>query len=161
MKYITKPVAIEAMLLTLENYDKVCDFTNSTPVKLRERAIPTPDGGWSHVYDGVLIKNPEGEVLVCVGDYIIKGEDGTFRWCDSYTFENTYDCIDTPLDRMYLEIEDLVKRFSRLEAFMKTDEFLMLPAETVGLLEIQYGAMLAYNHALQLRVAKMNEIKNL
>lgn len=43
---------------------------------------------------------------------------------------------------------------------MKSDKFLTLPSDIVGLLEIQYGAMMAYNHALQLRAAKMKETES-
>lgn len=160
MKYRKKPVVIEAILLTTDNYDEVCDFIASTPAKVNERAIPTPDGGWTHTYDGVVIRTLEGTMKASVGDYIIKGVKGEIYPCKPDIFEATYDCVGTPFDRMYREIDELVERFNKLDVFMKTDKFLALPPDVVGLLEIQYGAMLAYNHALQLCAAKMKETQN-
>lgn len=39
MKYRKKPVVIEAMQLTTDNYDEVCDFIASTPANFVERAL--------------------------------------------------------------------------------------------------------------------------
>lgn len=89
--------------------------------------------------------------------YLVEYPDGYKSWSPKEVFENTYKVISTPLDRMYREIDELVERFNKLDAFMKTDKFLALPPDIDGLLEIQYGAMMAYNHALQLRAAKMKE----
>lgn len=91
MKYRKKPVVIEAILLTTDNYDEVCDFIASTPAKVNERAIPTPDGGWTHTYDGVVIRTLEGDMLASMGDYIIKGVKGEFYPCKPDVFEQTYE----------------------------------------------------------------------
>lgn len=63
--------------------------------------------------------------------------------------------VNTPEERMAFEIEELVGRIAKLDAFMKSDKFFTLDSETIGLLEAQFGAMVAYNHVLQLRLAKM------
>lgn len=108
----------------------------------------------------IPIETLEGTMKASVGDYIIKGVKGEIYPCKPDIFEAIYDCAGTPLDRMHREIDELVERFNKLDAFMKTDKFLALPPDVVGLLEIQYGAMMAYNHALQLRAAKMKETEN-
>lgn len=108
----------------------------------------------------IPIETLEGTMKASAGDYIIKGVKGEFYPCKPDIFEQTYDCVGTPLDRMYREIDELVDRFAKLDAFMKTDKFLALSPDIVGLLDIQYGAMMAYNHALQLRAAKMKGTQN-
>ena len=91
MRYKKKPLVVEAIQFIPDNYDEVCDFTNSTPIKVNERAIPTPDGGWTHTFDGIIIKTLEGDMLASVGDYIIKGVKGEFYPCKPDVFEQTYE----------------------------------------------------------------------
>lgn len=89
--------------------------------------------------------------------YKVVYPDGYESWSPKEVFDSCYRIAETPLDRLYQEINELVTRFNKLDAFMKTDEFLALPSDIIGLLEIQYGAMMAYNHALQLRAVKMRK----
>lgn len=152
MKYVKKPVEIEAVQFidTPERISEIAEFVGTDlSVNYEDKDKPY-----------IPIETLEGTMKASVGDYIIKGVKGEFYPCKSDIFEATYDCVGTPLERMHREIDELVERFNKLDAFMKTDKFLNLPTETIGLLEIQYGAMLAYNHALQLRAAKMKETEN-
>lgn len=152
MKYINKSVEIEAVQFidTPERISEIAEFIGSDlRVNYEDKDNPY-----------IPIETLEGTMKASVGDYIIKGVKGEFYPCKPDIFKQTYDCVDTPLDRMYREIDELVDRFAKLDAFMKTDEFLSLSADVVGLFEIQYGAMMAYNHALQLRAAKMKETQN-
>ena len=149
MKYIKKPVEIEAVQFidTPERISEIAEFVD-TDLRVNYEDKDNPY---------IPIETLEGTMKASVGDYINKGVKGEFYPCKPDIFEATYDCVGTPLDRMYREIDELVERFNKLDAFMKTDKFLALPPDVVGLLEIQYGAMMAYNHALQLRAAKMKE----
>jgi len=151
MKYRKQPVEIEAVQFidTPERIEEIAEFMGGDiRVNYEDKDNPY-----------IPIETLEGTMKASVGDYIIKGVKGEFYPCKPDIFEATYYSVDTPLDRMEAEINDLVDKFHKLDMFMKTDKFLSLPADIVGLLEIQYGAMMAYNHALQLRAAKMRENK--
>lgn len=152
MKYIKKSVEIEAIQF-LDTPERVCEIAEFMGGDLRVN-YEDKDNPY------IPIETPEGTMKASVGDYIIKGVKGEFYPCKPDIFEQTYDSVGTPLDRMYREIDELVDRFAKLDAFMKTDKFLALPPDIVGLLDIQFGAMMAYNHALQLRAAKMKETEN-
>lgn len=103
----------------------------------------------------VLKINGSGETAN-VGDMIIN-DAGEIYIMPHAEFVKIFMPCDTPAERMVIEIEELVERFHKLEAFMNTEKFLSLPSETVGLLEAQYGAMLALSHVLQLRLLKMEK----
>nr|WP_304651385.1 hypothetical protein [Bacteroides acidifaciens] len=152
MKYIKKSVEIEAVQF-LDTPERVCEIAEFMGGDLRVN-YEDKDNPY------IPIETPEGTMKASVGDYIIKGVKGEFYPCKPDIFEQTYDSVGPPLDRMYREIDELVDRFAKLDAFMKTDKFLALPPDIVGLLDIQFGAMMAYNHALQLRAAKMKETEN-
>lgn len=149
MKYIKKSVEIEAVQF-IDTPERTCEIAEFVGTDLRVN-YEDKDNPY------IPIETLEGTMKASVGDYIIKGIKGEIYPCKPDIFEATYDCVDTPLDRMCREINELIVRFNKLDAFMKTDKFLMLPPDVVGLLEIQYGAMMAYNHALQFRALKMRE----
>lgn len=147
MKYKKKPVEIEAVQF-LDTPERICEIAEFVGGDLRVN-YEDKDNPY------IPIETLEGTMKASVGDYIIKGVKGEFYPCKPDIFEATYDCVGSPLDRMWVEIDELVDRLAKLDAFMKTNKFLSLDKETIGLLEAQYGAMLAYNHVLQLRAAKM------
>lgn len=156
MKFRKKPVVIEAVQYDGFNKDEIDEFVGR---QLGEYVIS--DAAWqvgaARPITKLVIPTLEGNMDAIMGDYIIKGVKGEFYPCKSDIFEQTYNRIGTPLDRMKTEIDDLVDRCLKLKAFMETDNFLALDNETIGLLEAQYGAMMAYSHILQLRVAKMRK----
>lgn len=149
MKYRKKPVEIEAIQFedTPERISEIAEFVGAD--------ICVNYNDPEHPY--IPIDTLEGTMKANVGDYIIKGVKGEFYPCKPDIFEQTYNRIGTPLGRMETEIDALVDRCLKLKAFMKTDKFLALDNETIGLLEAQYGAMMAYSHILQLRAAKMRK----
>lgn len=152
MKYRKKPVEIEAVQF-IDTPERICEIAEFVGTDL---SVNYEDKDNPYI----PIETLEGTMKVSVGDYIIKGVKGEIYSCKPDIFEATYDCVGSPIDQMYREIDELVERFNKLDAFMKSDEFLAVSPDIVGLLEIQYGAMLAYNHALQLRAAKMKEAEN-
>lgn len=149
MKYIKKSVEIEAVQF-IDTPERICEIVafvgGDRRVNYEDKDNPF-----------IPIETLEGTMKANVGDYIIKGVKGEVYPCKPDIFDATYDCVGTPLDRMYREIDELVDRFAKLNAFMMSDKYLEVPSDIVGLLQIQYGAMMAYNHALQLRAAKMKE----
>ena len=87
MKYRKKPVVVEAILFTRNNFDEVVLFTNGTAHTLRiEKRI---DGKCTCV-----IPTLEGEHIATEGDYIIKGVKGEFYPCKPDIFEATYEMVD-------------------------------------------------------------------
>ena len=79
MKYIHKPTEIEAVQYTGDNKEEINTLTQ--------------DGTIEYVSEGRLaIINPNGELTVNVGDYVIKGEkEGDYWVCASDVFEKSYE----------------------------------------------------------------------
>ena len=83
-KYRKKPVVIDAVKFTRNNWDEIKEFTNGTAHTLTiERRI-----------DGIatcIIPTLEGQHIATEGDYIIKGVQGEFYPCTPDIFEKTYE----------------------------------------------------------------------
>ena len=95
MKYRKKPVVIEAIRLTTDNFDVVCDFMGGTPVPKHNPDFGIDENGnTNEPYLGVYIETLEGKMLANYGDYIIKGVNGEFYPCKPDIFEKTYDKAD-------------------------------------------------------------------
>lgn len=95
MKYRKKPVVIEAIRLTTDNFDVVCDFMGETPVPKHNPDFGIDENGnTNEPYLGVYIETLEGKMLASYGDYIIKGVNGEFYPCKPDIFEKTYDKAD-------------------------------------------------------------------
>ena len=76
MKYIKKPIAVEAIQWTGKNQEELEAFGCS-------------------FYDGLLlIITPEGTMEACIGDWIIKGVKGELYPCKPDVFELTYEQED-------------------------------------------------------------------
>ncbi len=84
-KFKKRPVVIEAIQWTGENYDKVCQFTGIT--QIGRTRIAFSDGGIS---DQLVIPTLEGEHRANLGDFIIQGIKGEFYPCKPDIFEQTY-----------------------------------------------------------------------
>jgi hypothetical protein len=82
--YRKKPVDIEAIQFTRDNYQDIWEFTAGTAHSLTiERRI-----------DGVatcIIPTLEGQRIATEGDYIIRGVEGEFYPCKPGIFEKTYE----------------------------------------------------------------------
>ncbi len=75
-KATKKPVEIEAILWTGENFPDIEEFTESTSGICKQR--------------GLVITTLEGDMVASVGDYIIKGVQGEFYPCKPDIFKATY-----------------------------------------------------------------------
>lgn len=82
-KYKKKPVVIEAIKYTGNNFEEIIHFCNSLRM---EKTIEL----------GVflVIKTLEGEHVATPGDYIIKGVKGEFYPCKPDIFEMTYEKVE-------------------------------------------------------------------
>lgn len=101
MKFIKKPVAVEALLVEpgYKNLEKIVEFVgadNLCPIERRPDYI-------------LKIKTLEGDMAVGFGDYIIKGVSGEFYPCKPDIFEKTY----IPEDKIE-EISDGYHTFKEL-----------------------------------------------
>jgi len=76
-----KPVEIEFIRWTGENYEELQDFLKS-------------DLECVHLDRAVSIRTLEGFIHVCAGDYIIRGVHGEHYPCKLDIFEKTYDILD-------------------------------------------------------------------
>ncbi len=94
MKYIKKPIEIEALQWTGENHRQMFNFLGG-----EDEEYITASGinfyiDFTKVDGGLVIKTLEGEHIATIGDYIIKGVKGEFYPCKTDIFEMTYDKID-------------------------------------------------------------------
>jgi hypothetical protein len=81
-----KPVVIEAVQLTWENWNAICDF------------VPIPKVGWCIDDDlphiAMVIDTLEGTHKANENDWIIKGVNGEFYPCKPDIFEKTYEAVE-------------------------------------------------------------------
>ena len=84
MKYRKKPVVIEAIVFTRDNFEEVVEFTNGTAHTLKiERR---PNGKCT-----CIIHTLEGQHIATEGDYIIRGVKGEYYPCKPDIFKQTYE----------------------------------------------------------------------
>jgi hypothetical protein len=85
-KYRKKPVVIEAIKFTRDNFQEIRDFTDYQAHSFTiERRI-----------DGIaycIIPTLEGQHMATEGDFIIKGIKAEFYPCKPDVFEQTYELI--------------------------------------------------------------------
>jgi hypothetical protein len=96
-QYRKKPVVIEAIQLSWENWNLVCDFVEKPffdiGVYLDDKTLEElPDGSSSNTI-GLKIHTSEGVMLAKQGDYIIKGIAGEFYPCKPDIFQKTYEDV--------------------------------------------------------------------
>lgn len=94
MKYRKLPVEIEAIQLTTENFDKICDFIGTTPIQQLNKEREKTKNYSLCSYSGIYIKTLEGDMLANINDYIIKGINGEFYPCKPDIFEKTYEEVE-------------------------------------------------------------------
>lgn len=100
MKYRKKPVVIEAVQLTWENWSEICEFADvgsledgkPTGTDKDIEGEPLPNGG-----PGLLIPTLEGLHLANPNDWIIKGIKGELYPCKPDIFEATYESAGVPV----------------------------------------------------------------
>lgn len=101
-KFRKKPVVIEAIQLTWENWSEVCDFvpkphfdrgvyTDADGAPLHASAEPARDNDGDCDHIGLYINTKEGRMLASENDWIIKGVKGEFYPCKPDIFSFTYE----------------------------------------------------------------------
>ena len=92
--YRKKPVVIQAIQLSWDNWSDICDFVLKgvfiKGVFLDEKTLEELPEGQNSKTMGLKLKTLEGEMLAKQGDYIIKGVAGEFYPCRADIFEKTY-----------------------------------------------------------------------
>lgn len=83
-RYRKKPVIVEAILFTGQNYQEVWDFG----CKMYIDSVAYED---KSRFEHYAIQTLEGFMIVRKGDYIIKGVQGEFYPCKPDIFEQTYE----------------------------------------------------------------------
>ena len=86
MKYIKKPVEIDALQFTRNNWDEIKSFTNN---KAHTLLIEKRIGGIATC----IIPTLEGHHVANEGDWIIKGIKGEFYPCKPDIFKMTYEPV--------------------------------------------------------------------
>lgn len=76
-KYRKKPVVIEAVQFTGNNVDEILEFAKDS--------FNNPSTS------EIVIPTLEGNMMVSIGDYVIKGVDGEFYPCKPDIFDKTYE----------------------------------------------------------------------
>jgi len=82
MKFRKKPVVIEAIKWTGDNFDEIEDFVGESLL------------GWEPETLDLIIHTLEGKHLASKGDWVIKGVKGEFYPCKPDIFVLTYDFYD-------------------------------------------------------------------
>lgn len=89
MKFIKKPVVIEAVQLKIDNY-----IDDVFPFLVREEGGLTRATIHMLCDDGsVIIRTLEGEMTASIGDWIIRGVNGEHYPCKPDIFEKTYENV--------------------------------------------------------------------
>lgn len=83
MKYIKKPVVIEAVQWSGNNLNEILDFMKDKQPNYYE----------DDEQKLLTIQTLEGNMIASVGDYIIKGVQGEFYPCKPDIFEQTYEVV--------------------------------------------------------------------
>lgn len=78
MKYRKRPVVVEAVQFTGHNDAEVLDFCPIARDPVDTKA-------------NLIIPTPEGEMLVSIGDWVIRGVKGEFYPCKPDIFKETYE----------------------------------------------------------------------
>lgn len=87
--------------------------------------------------------------------YHVVYPDGYHSWSPKNVFEEAYKCSETYTDRAKIEKEELQERITRLDKFIRSENFDNLDDEERSLLLGQFEAMLSYFHTLKMRIAKV------
>lgn len=118
---------VEAEPCTL---DKFITNTGVDPYKGRESINHTPDD--------------EG--------YMVKYSDNYVSQSPKDTFEASYHCIDTFVDRIELEYNELQSKIDKLSLFLDSKTFKELDVNEKLLLAQQHAAMIIYRSILRIRI---------
>lgn len=85
-KYRSKPVVIEAKQYIGGNRQVIIDFVGASLIH-----TGIDDDGAEYELLNMRIKTLEGEMMVCPGDYVIRGTEGEFYPCKASIFAAKYE----------------------------------------------------------------------
>lgn len=81
MKFRKKPVVVEAVRWTGDNYEEINAFCEENDL-------------WAENRKALFINGLEGIMYAEIGDYIIKGVNGEYYPCKPDIFEKTYERVE-------------------------------------------------------------------
>lgn len=147
-EYIKKPVVIEAIQYTKENYVECINFCG-------ERFYGSLD-------DDIIIETLEGQHKASLGDYIIKDVKGEIYPCKPDIFEMTYDDPNVSCEvgepewqtRFKSEYSELKERYNKLHKMLVRHDAGTLnfePTCPIELLRRQKAVMGEYLNILEIR----------
>jgi hypothetical protein len=112
MKYIKKPIEIEAIQWEGNNHREMFNFLGGENENYMTAIGINFYIDFSKVEGGLVIKTLEGEHIATIGDYIIKGIKGEFYPCKPDIFEMTYELASTSSQTEISdeEIENVLRR---------------------------------------------------
>lgn len=85
--------------------------------------------------------------------YLVKYDNGYQSWSPKDVFDNSYKVIDTSLDRLYLEFNELSDRYNKLVFFLEKEGARGLVGDVqFGLMEEQRDLMKGYIDILKERI---------
>ena len=87
MKYCKKPIVIEAIQWTGDNYPEIWEFCKSALLETEEYLDCSK-------VECLIIPTLEGQMIVSIGDFIIRGINGEFYPCKPDIFEKTYEVVN-------------------------------------------------------------------
>ena len=93
MKYRKKPVVVDAIKWTGDNFDEIETFTDKKGFMDKVVGGSEDGEGYPQVYEKLVIPTLEGFHSANVGDWIIKGIKGEFYPCKPDIFEATYENV--------------------------------------------------------------------
>lgn len=91
MKFVKKPVVIDAVEWTGHNHREMYDFLTGTTGCVMRASGETFHIDHRAVDGGLVIKTLEGQHIASIGDWIVKGVKGEFYPCKPDIFALTYD----------------------------------------------------------------------
>lgn len=90
--------------------------------------------------------------------YKVVYEDGYESWSPKDVFEKAYHVADTPLDRMYIEYNELMDKHNKLVLFLGRKDAIEIAGENqVALMEVQKVQMHDYILTLKERIDLMKK----
>lgn len=89
--------------------------------------------------------------------YKVVDEDGYVSWSPEETFKKAYRCIETYVDRLIIEKDELHEKLEKLEKFLATEDFAKLKFVDKKLLESQYQTMCLYEIVLTERIERAKQ----
>lgn len=90
--------------------------------------------------------------------YHVRYEDGYESWSPKDAFEKAYHVADTPLDRMYIEYNELMDKHNKLVLFLGRKDAVEIAGENqVALMERQKIQMHDYLITLKERIDLMKK----